>query len=69
MRKDKDRPTCEGPTGRDALIHFLAGSFEEVEFLCQPIGKFAFDVDEPGIDIASYDPILRHRRCSFPMVD
>ena len=59
MRADEERLASEGPPRGDIFVRLLAGLLEEVEFLGQPVRQFAFDVDEPGIDIGSDDPMLR----------
>src|SRR6478736_3586358 len=68
MRANEERLPSERPPRGAILVRLLAGLCEEVELLRQPVWQFAFDVDEPRVDVGSYDPMLRHLRRSFPMV-
>ena len=60
MGADEERLPGERPARGDILIRLLAGFLEEVELLRQSVGQFAFDVDEPGIDVGSDDGIAHH---------
>src|SRR6478752_7615203 len=66
MRADEERFASVRPPRGDILIRLLAGFLEEIELVGQPIRQFAFDVNEPGIDIRANDHTVRAH--AFPPV-